>query len=96
MTELEDTLEKRGEVYGPFSTHAHTAQEIKATIRKRLAYNESFKAMEPVEQSAVLEGLDMIAHKIGRLCNGDPSHEDGWVDIAGYATITNKVLRGKL
>jgi hypothetical protein len=34
------------------------------------------------------ESLDMIAHKISRILNGDPQHRDSWVDIAGYAQIT--------
>jgi len=33
------------------------------------------------------EALDMIAHKIGRIVNGDPDYEDSWRDIAGYATL---------
>lgn len=33
------------------------------------------------------EALEMIAHKIARICNGDPNYADNWVDIAGYATL---------
>ena len=33
------------------------------------------------------EALDMIAHKIARILNGDPNHHDHWHDIAGYATL---------
>lgn len=33
------------------------------------------------------ECLEMIAHKIGRILNGDPHYEDSWRDIAGYATL---------
>jgi len=29
----------------------------------------------------------MIAHKIGRILNGDPNYADSWIDIAGYAKL---------
>jgi hypothetical protein len=29
----------------------------------------------------------MIAHKIGRILNGDPNYADSWIDIAGYAQL---------
>ena len=33
------------------------------------------------------EALDMIAHKIGRICAGNPNFKDHWADIAGYAQL---------
>ena len=29
----------------------------------------------------------MIAHKIGRILNGDPNYLDSWIDIVGYAQL---------
>ena len=40
------------------------------------------------------EALEMIAHKIGRILNGDPDYDDSWVDIAGYAQLVADRLRG--
>ena len=37
----------------------------------------------------------MIAHKIGRILAGDPSFQDHWADIAGYATLIINPLRSK-
>ena len=37
------------------------------------------------------ESLEMIVHKIGRILAGDPSFQDHWDDIAGYAKIANGV-----
>ena len=34
------------------------------------------------------ETLEMIAHKIGRILNGDPNYHDSWHDIVGYAKLT--------
>jgi hypothetical protein len=39
------------------------------------------------------EALDMIAHKIARIINGDPDYADSWVDIAGYATLVSERLK---
>jgi hypothetical protein len=33
------------------------------------------------------ESLEMIAHKISRIVNGDANYMDSWVDIAGYAQL---------
>ena len=33
------------------------------------------------------ESLEMIAHKISRILNGNPNNHDSWIDIAGYAKI---------
>lgn len=38
------------------------------------------------------EALEMIAHKVGRILNGDPNYDDSWIDIAGYATLVAKRL----
>ena len=34
----------------------------------------------------------MIAHKLGRICAGDPDFPDHYKDIAGYATLVAKEL----
>lgn len=38
--------------------------------------------------------LEMIAHKIARILNGDPNYADNWHDIAGYATLIDLQLQG--
>jgi len=40
------------------------------------------------------EALEMIAHKIARIINGDPNYADSWVDIAGYAKLVSDRLEG--
>jgi hypothetical protein len=40
------------------------------------------------------EALDMILHKISRICTGDPTFKDHWVDIVGYATLVIKDIEG--
>lgn len=73
------TLEERGSRYGVFSDHAHIAQAIKAILFSRRPRTEL--AADQVE------ALEMIAHKLGRIANGDPNYADSWVDIAGYSKL---------
>lgn len=40
------------------------------------------------------EALEMIAHKIARILNGDPNYADSWHDVAGYATLVADRLQG--
>ncbi len=90
MTEIknvEETLEERGSTYGHFRTGAHIMQDLKYIARSTQGWNK----MEPFQR----EALDMILHKIGRLLNGDPNHVDSWHDIAGYATLVEKILNGE-
>ena len=79
MTDIAATLSQRGSRYGAFETHAHITQDLKAV-------------MVDTRNWAVLaddqkEALEMIAHKIGRILNGDPNYDDSWIDIAGYAKL---------
>jgi len=42
------------------------------------------------------EALEMIAHKIARILNGDPNYVDSWVDIAGYAKlVADRLAKGE-
>ncbi len=80
------TLEERGKRYGAFRTHAEITQMIKSVM---------FNTRADLQLSAdQREALEMIAHKIGRIINGDPDYVDSWVDIAGYAQLVADRLNG--
>lgn len=81
---IETTLTERGNRYGEFSDHAFLTMEIKTIMRA----GRSWPDCNPSQK----EALDMIAHKIGRIINGDPDYSDSWVDISGYATLVVKEL----
>ena len=34
----------------------------------------------------------MVAHKIGRILNGDPNYIDSWHDIIGYTRLVEQRL----
>ena len=76
---VEKTLNERGNRYGEFKDHAHISQSIKQIIQS----NQSFNDMESYQK----EALEMIAHKIARIINGDSDYIDSWHDISGYATL---------
>lgn len=86
--DIQDVLKERGSRYGKFTTHAQITQEIKQIILKGPSV--------PLMQADQVECLEMIAHKIGRILNGDPNYEDSWRDIAGYATLVADRLIGKV
>ncbi len=86
MADIHTILDDRGAKYGPFESHAEITQKLKATVQSGLG-----KKVLPADMQ---EALDMIAHKIGRIVNGDPYHVDSWDDIAGYATLVADRLRG--
>lgn len=94
MADIEATLQERGSNYGAFSGHASVTQSIKAIIHNGLHNNENFHKLPSSEQSVVVESLDMIAHKVGRIVNGQPLFEDSWVDIAGYAQLVPRNVGG--
>jgi hypothetical protein len=80
---IEETLKERGEQYGEFADHAKISQTI-----KRLAAG---KELPDVQR----EALEMIAHKLARIINGNANHIDSWLDIAGYATLVVEKLKQK-
>lgn len=54
------------------------------------------RVLDRVSQMAPdqIECLEMIAHKVGRILNGDPHYHDSWLDVAGYATLVADRLQG--
>ena len=45
-------------------------------------YGQPSKYTKPM-----IEALDLICNKLGRIANGDPTYDDSWRDIAGYAQL---------
>lgn len=84
MTEIDKILEERGQSYGKFEDQAKIARSLKRTMR----HTRGWPTLEPFHQ----EALDMIAHKIARILNGNPNYVDSWTDIAGYASLVANIL----
>ena len=83
---IDKVLHERGTRYGEFKNHATITQSLKNEMSvdgwNRLADDQK-------------EALEMIAHKIGRILNGDPSYIDNWIDIAGYAQLVAQRLENE-
>jgi hypothetical protein len=85
---ITQTLTERGQRYGKFTGHATITQSLKLVMQRSSNWRENKLSMDQ------LEALEMIAHKIGRILNGDPDYDDSWVDIAGYAKLVSDRLQG--
>lgn len=83
----ETLIADRGERYGRFSTHALITQSLKTCM----AQTPNWEQLDDDQK----EALEMIAHKIGRILNGDPAYADSWADIAGYAKLVENRLEGR-
>lgn len=81
---LKATLQERGKHCGLFKERARIAQNIKRAMRD----SPNWTQIDPM----MLESLEMIAHKVSRILNGDPTHTDCWHDVAGYAKLVEDEL----
>lgn len=86
MTEINEVLTERGTRYGKFKDHAVISQALKNVMQMQNNWSEL-----DCDQT---EALEMIAHKIARILNGDPNYADSWTDIAGYAKLIADRLDG--
>jgi hypothetical protein len=84
---IQDTLVERGSRYGDFAGHANITQRIKFIMQN----TQNWSVLKEDQK----ESLEMVAHKVGRILNGDPDYDDSWVDIAGYVTLVANRLQGK-
>lgn len=85
---VEELITERGSRYGKFKDGAEIMQSLKDTMRDVDGWNNLTASQK--------EALDMIQHKIGRILNGDPTYDDSWKDIAGYATLIVNELNGEV
>ena len=83
-TSIEKVLAERGKRYGEFVDHAFVTQSIK----RAMVNSPNWKRLS----DDMKESLEMIAHKMGRILNGDPEYIDSWTDIVGYAKLVEDYL----
>ena len=76
---IESTLAERSSRYGTFAGHAR----ISTNIKRAMADSPNWERLAPDQR----EALDMIAHKVARILNGDPDYHDSWHDIIGYTKL---------
>lgn len=88
MSDIDSVLAERGSRYGTFENHAYITQSIKKAMHR----SNNWDKLKPDQT----EALEMVAHKIGRILNGDPDYLDSWVDIVGYTELVVKRLKGEV
>lgn len=71
------------------------SQGIQAIIREGFYNNANIASIDDIDED-MAEALFMIAHKIGRIVNGDPWYADSWIDIAGYAKLVADRLENNI
>lgn len=88
MTNINSILEERGSSYGDFGSQALISQNIKAAMR----HSPNWQKL-PADMK---ESLEMVALKIGRILNGNPTYADSWIDIVGYTQlVVDRLERGQ-
>ena len=86
--EIDQILEERGSRYGEYAEVSLVSQNIKSAMRHSPNWAKLPNDMK--------ESLEMVAHKVGRILNGDPSYADSWVDIVGYTQlVVDRLERGQ-
>ena len=83
---VDATLAERGTRYGTFTGHAKITQNIKRAMQD----SPNWEKLDDDQRKA----LEMTAHKIGRILNGDPNYADSWHDIIGYTRLVEARLDG--
>ena len=76
---IDATLAERGRRYGAFPEHARITQAIKRAMQD----SPNWAGLSDDKK----EALEMVAHKVGRILNGDPEYRDSWRDIVGYSKL---------
>lgn len=85
--DIDAVLAERGSRYGLFAEHARITQTIKAAMSDSPNWNSLRPDMR--------EALEMVAHKVGRILNGDPEYSDNVIDIIGYMQLVLDRMNGR-
>lgn len=74
--DVDALIAERSTTHGDYMVNSAITWRIKDALHMGSRYNEMHPAMK--------ETLDMVAHKMHRIVNGDPFFKDHWVDMTGY------------
>ena len=84
----DETLAQRSTRYGEFHNHASLSQHFKGMFNTHVRNHGQPEKFN----DTISEAVDMIFHKLARVANGDPTYDDNFRDIAGYAELVVKEL----
>ena len=88
MPDINTTLLERHQTHGSFIDNANYSQRIKAVMHDSLNWYD----LAPIQQ----EALEYLACKQARILSTSGRNPDDWHDIAGYATLVEKWLKGEI
>jgi hypothetical protein len=84
MSDIGKTLIERGSQHGAFVDQAEISQALSEVMHRATNYRNLTAYQR--------ESLEMIQVKISRILEGDCNYPDHWHDVAGYATLVERVL----
>jgi len=87
MSEIQNVLNERQTTHGDFADHAEVTQSIKIAMQASKKWND----LTDIQK----ESLEMVAHKMGRICSGNPDVLDHYLDSIGYLQLAVNELRQK-
>ena len=83
----EKLLDTRQKTHGSFIVNSRVSQSLKNVFRNEPGYEE----LDTIHK----EAIDHICGKFGRIMAGQPTFDDHWDDISGYAQLPKKFNHGK-
>lgn len=85
-TKPEALLEERDKTHGSFIVNGRVSQKLKQVFRDEPTWN----SLNTIHR----EAIDHICGKFGRIMAGQPTFDDHWDDIQGYAGLPKKFNHG--
>ena len=82
-----ELLHTRNETHGSFIVNARVSQSLKEVFRNE----PSWAHLDIIHR----EAIDHMCGKFGRIMAGQPTFDDHWDDLAGYAQLPKKFNHGK-
>lgn len=86
--ETKDLLHERNSTHGSFTVNGRVSQKLKEIFRNEPGWNN----LDIIHK----EAIDHICGKFGRIMSGQPTFDDHWDDISGYAQLPKKFKHGKI
>lgn len=80
-------LNERDSTHGSFIVNGRVSQALKEVFRSESGWEN----LDIIHR----EAIDHICGKFGRIMSGQPTFDDHWDDIAGYAQLPKKFKHGK-
>ena len=84
MSDIQATLAERGKNYGSYEDHARITQNLKLVMME----SKNWDALP----NHLRETLEMVAHKVGRILNGDHRYLDSIRDCVGYLKLSQDIM----